>query len=390
MRVVVTTEAHFGLDPSGTFRSDTGGRAYEFWTNYLLAFDEVLVVARVSAQTHHEGFRVEGPGVTVFPLPGYQGWRGSARSYPTVRRALSSIATSQEDSYIVRLPSLIGSTLTGCLRRRRIPYAAEVVGDPYDVFSSGVAHPVVDRVLRTFFTCSLRRTVRRSDAISYVTSHTLQRRYPARTDATTTNYSSVQLPSAAFISSPRKVNPDGRVVVAVGTQSQMYKGHDLLIAAAAELRRRGEPIRVQLVGDGRCQGQLREQAKRLGIADAVDFLGQLPAGPRIRDVLDSADLFVMPSRTEGLPRALIEAMARGMPALGTRVGAIPELLEPPELIDPGSASALADAISVLLRDERRREDLSHANLKRSRDYADEVLRERRRQFYGTVVRQAVR
>lgn len=389
MRVVVTTEAHFGVDPEGTLRSDTGGSAYGFWTSYLMVFDEVLVAARVSAQMHRQGFAVEGPGVTVLPLPGYQGWRGSTTSYPAVRRALSSIAAAREDSYIVRVPSLIGSTLTGFLRRQGIPYAAEVVGDPYDVFSSGIVNPVVDRFLRTTFTRSLRRTVRQASAVSYVTSETLQRRYPAHPGAMTINYSSVRLPPEAFAPSPRKCNPGGRVVVAVGTHSQMYKGHDLLIQAAAELAQRGEPISVQLVGDGRHQNQLREQAKELGIADTVHFIGQLPAGPRIREVLDSADLFVMPSRTEGLPRSLIEAMARGVPSLGSRVGAIPELLKPPELIEPESSSALAEAISALLGDEHRRNHLSAANLECSRSYADEVLHERRRRFYMAVGTKAV-
>lgn len=75
-------------------------------------------------------------------------------------------------------------------------------------------------------------------------------------------------------------------------------------------------------------------AGRLGVADRVTFVGTVPAGAAVRAHLDAADLVVVPSRTEGLPRALIEAMARGLPAVGTTVGGIPELLADVDLVPP--------------------------------------------------------
>ncbi|GAB3976194.1 glycosyltransferase family 4 protein [Plantactinospora veratri] len=80
------------------------------------------------------------------------------------------------------------------------------------------------------------------------------------------------------------------------------------------------------LGDGRYRPRLERLATDLGVRRQVHFTGTISAATEVRRQLDAADLFVMPSRTEGLPKALIEAMARGLPAVATSVGGIPELL----------------------------------------------------------------
>ena len=115
----------------------------------------------------------------------------------------------------------------------------------------------------------------------------------------------------------------------------------------------------------------------------VEFTGAL-SGAAVRSRLDAADLLVMPSRTEGLPRALIEAMARGLPAIATAVGGIPELLAPADLIAPGDPGALAAAIRSRLADPQWLADASARNLTRARAYAQAELTRRRDAFYAAV------
>ncbi|MFG1951498.1 glycosyltransferase [Micromonospora sp. NPDC048830] len=387
MRVVVTSEARFRRTPDGAVWTPDGPD-HGFWTRYLAVFDEVRVVARVqdTERAGETARRVDGDRVGVWPLPYYVG----PRQYLAARRAVAAAvgeAADARDAVILRVPSAIGTLLAAGRDRRRLPYGLEVVADPYDVFAPGaVGHPLRP-LLRRRFAARLRDECAAAVAVSYVTRGHLQSRYPARPGVPTTAASSIDLPPTAFVPQPRRgAVPVGAepTLVTVGTMDQLYKGVDVLIEAVARLAAAGRPVRLAHVGTGRYQPRLADLARRAGVADRVTFLGWCPPGEPLHRRLDAADLFVMPSRTEGLPRALIEAMARALPALGTRVGGIPELLSAQDLVPPGDPGALADAVAAMLGAPERMTAASARNLARARAYSRDVLQPRREAFYRSV------
>jgi glycosyltransferase involved in cell wall biosynthesis len=137
-----------------------------------------------------------------------------------------------------------------------------------------------------------------------------------------------------------------------------YKGHRYLLAALAGGDGVSSSARLRLVGDGPLRGELEAAADALGVADRVDFLGALAEGEVARE-LDEASLFVLPSivgrdgNTEGIPVALMEALAIGVPTVATRVSGVPELVRDGEtgrLAEPGDAASLREAIDGLLAD----------------------------------------
>jgi glycosyltransferase involved in cell wall biosynthesis len=122
------------------------------------------------------------------------------------------------------------------------------------------------------------------------------------------------------------------------------KGHDVLIRAAAEL----PGVRFACVGDGPLRAQLLAQARELGVADRMEFLGYRDDIPSL---LAACDLAVLPSRYEGLPISLIEAMAAGRPVVATNIGGTRELVRDGEtgvLVPPDDPAALAAAIRALV------------------------------------------
>jgi glycosyltransferase involved in cell wall biosynthesis len=201
----------------------------------------------------------------------------------------------------------------------------------------------------------------------------------------TTNYSSVELDSAnisEYVRTPKQHGP--YQLVSVGSLAQMYKGPDVLIEAVARCVRVGLDVTAVIVGDGKFRPALMSQVERAGLASRIQFRGQVTPGEPVRRILDAADLFVLPSRTEGLPRALIEAMARGLPCIGSAVGGIPELLDAGELVPAGDAVALAASIERVLRNPLRMEAMSRRNLACAREFSASIVDERRRRFYRQV------
>ena len=124
-----------------------------------------------------------------------------------------------------------------------------------------------------------------------------------------------------------------------------WKGVDHLIDVTATI----PDLRLIVLGDGPLRGALETQARRLGVADRVLFLGQRPK-VEVQSVLKSSDCFVLNSTYEGLPHVVLEAMLAGIPVIATRVGGTPEVVIHEEtglLVEPGDRHALQAAVNRL-------------------------------------------
>jgi len=165
----------------------------------------------------------------------------------------------------------------------------------------------------------------------------------------------------------------------------MYKAPDVAINAIVLLRQRGIDVRLSILGDGKYRADLERMSSDRAVQEYVQFHGVVPSR-EVRAHLDETDLFIIPSRTEGLPRALIEAMARAVPSIGSTAGGIPELLDAVDLVPPGEVGTLADAIQGILSDPARMMRMSARNLVKARSYKESILRRRRVTFYQAVER----
>ena len=140
---------------------------------------------------------------------------------------------------------------------------------------------------------------------------------------------------------------DATDVVYVG-EFRHIKGADLLIDAVARLRADGKPVTLTLAGDGEELDHLKAQIARLGLGEAVRFIGHVKA----RYGFSKGRLLVVPSRGDSMPYVVIEAAAAGMPMMAANVGGIPEIFaeHTDALFAPNIVGAMADAIEIALED----------------------------------------
>lgn len=382
LSVQVVIEMRFDSTPDGKVWSQTTC-AFDFWQRYLEVFDEVVVVARVrDVPNIEEGFqRVDGPGVRFIRVPHYIGLGQFLLGFLSIKRTfLWNLNT--RNAVIYRIPSVLAEIATRYTRGNRFPFGVEVVGDPFEVFAPGVIHHPFRPLFKWFFKRHVGRFCRRADAVAYVNETVLKKRYPPRASAFVTSYSSVDLPEEAFQIPKRPIKHHGKIkIVLVGSLAQNYKGADVLINAVGKCVKAGHNLELRIVGDGRFKNQLQRQAVALGLDGRVTFVGQLPAGEAVRREMDAGDLFVLPARTEGLPRVVIEAMARSKPCISTTVGGIPELLPAEDLVPPNDIGALTEKIIEVVNDPRRMRNMSERNYKKAREYRKDLLDRRRQVFY---------
>jgi len=149
------------------------------------------------------------------------------------------------------------------------------------------------------------------------------------------------------------------LVVLVGNMHSDVKGHPSLIAAAPTVVREFPEVRFVLAGEGESRPTFAAQVAQLGLEGAFKFLGRRSDIP---EILASCDMAVLPSRAEGLPNAVLEYMAAGLPTIATRVGGIAELVQDGVtglLVPAENANALAGALLRFLRDPEQARQIAN-------------------------------
>jgi glycosyltransferase involved in cell wall biosynthesis len=272
--------------------------------------------------------------------------------------ALRELQTIHRESAIeilwVQDPLVCGAIGWLASRRNRFPWVAEICNDFFDLelLGGSIGESWLKAAVATW---TAMRATRVRAVSSAIRDHLVSRGVPAG--------------KVAVLSCPTDMAhfdpdlwPDARegnrrrwgiaaepVVMFVGALVHR-KGVDLLIDAAAMLRGEFPALRVALIGDGPMRGGLESRVGALGLDGTVMFLGRM-SQDKVPGALAAADLVVLPSRNEGLPRCLVEALAMQRPVVATRISGNTELVEHGEtgvLVEPTS-EALGAGLARLLR-----------------------------------------
>lgn len=290
-----------------------------------------------------------------------------------------SILTS--DCVIARLPSCFGIIACYFALKLHRPLMVEVVGHAWDaLWNYGNLKGKVSAPIMTFLTKTM---VKKAPYVLYVTNIFLQMHYP--TCGKSIGCSDVELPvldEEILVKRFTKIDskPYPIKIGLIGALSSKLKGIGDAIKALSIVRNQIPPFEFHVLGGGD-KRYFYNLAVQKGLKEQVKFDGTLPSGKPVFDWLDQLDLYIQPSKQEGLPRALIEALSRGLPAIGSSVGGIPELLDEECIIKPGDINSLGKKIVWVLSNPSKQKEMAMRNFKRAGEYSKTILDKRRTGFW---------
>lgn len=357
---------------------------YDFYQRYLRVFDELRLTTRCVYEDTLGQSRVplDDPRIEYVPMPFFSGPVQYAKVYFKTGKSIRNI-TEGCDAAILRLPSTTAQRVCRQVMKSGLPYGTELVFDAKDAVDTSTS--LMSKLIWSVIHRQMCNACLKANGVACVTKHYLQSHYTSKhPDAFFENYSSLALPKS-FYTSPR-VYPERKefVISHVCTQVMFNgrKGYNEIIEAMRVLKNRNVNVRVEFAGPDYHNGiqLLSDYAKKLGVEDRVKFIGGVNRR-QLSEYLESSDLYVMPTMAEGLPRVIIEAMAKGLPCITTPVSGNPELVSEHFLVDYYDIATLADRIEELVTDKVVYEATSRENFERSLQYEASVLEKRRDSFY---------
>ncbi len=359
--------------------------SYQVLKRYVDVFSNVTVLARHRELLEDELIDLplaSGEGISFIfleSIASFSSFFGLRQHHEKKIRKI----VKEHDAVIVRLPTELGLMTAKVANRMHKKYLLEVVGCAWDaMWNYGTWQ---SKVYAPFLYGKMKYVVKKANYVTYVTEQFLQKRYRPSRKAKAIGVSDVQLPEAddkTLLQRINKIETMGakRVYGTIGNLQVGYKGIGVAIQTLGEVNHRSNDFEYHILGAGD-PSEYRALAEKLGIADKVFFDGVLPVGEAVFDWLDELDVYLQPSFQEGLPRALVEAMSRGCPSIGSNAGGIPELLDEKMIFRHSNLKQFSNLIHDLKNNKQLMMDEAKYNFNKSREYQKNLLDEKRIAFW---------
>ncbi len=381
MKAIFVHDHYFVEDADkGIYYDGSGGSFTAYmWNRYLAVFDKLTVIGRKKESLPNKLIISSADNVDFYLIDDIQRSVDKILKAKNVREKLSE-KIKEVDYVICRVPSTLGYWAIDECKAQKKKYLMEVVGCPFDAYWNYGG--IITKFIAPLQWLKLRRYARNSLYTVYVTQKFLQKRYPTKNESI--GISNVNLNSIVNIDSALEFYKNDFTIFNIGLIGSFhvkYKGHKEALKALKKNVDNGvTQIKLHLVGSGD-YSWVKELAEDMGVSQYVNFVGLLEAGEKgILPFLDSLHLYIHPSKQEGLPRVVLEAMSRGKLVLGASVAGVPELIDNEFLHTPGDWKKLAEQISHIYENRKNWDSIVKNNLNVVADYTENILQTNRVNF----------
>lgn len=290
------------------------------------------------------------------------------------------------DIVILRLPSIVSINLFKYVKKYKKIYFTELMGCAWDAYWN---HSFFGKIVAPFMFFKMKKIVKNANYALYVTANFLQKRYPTRCDSIAASNVRINFFSDDVIALRKKKiqnkNNDTLYLMTTAAVDVKYKGQEYVIRSIPILKKRGINVKYYLAGGGD-QSRLKKIISKYKVDENVCFLGSLPHD-EVFSYLDKIDIYIQPSLQEGLPRAVIEALSRGCPVIGTTTAGIPELVQDRFLVKRKSSKDISKKIlDYISLDEKDKLKIIDENYKKSKQYDEQILNERRNKYFIKILK----
>lgn len=267
--------------------------------------------------------------------------------------------------------SIINSLCVLAAENSNTPYVTVVVGCAWDALWN---HSFKGKLMAPLCYLLEKWCQKKSKFSIYVTKSFLQSRYPTEGRYIACSNVELNFDGPAY---PRADIDENCINIAtVAAIDVKYKGQKYVIEALSKLKNSDRKFLYHLVGSGD-DTSLKKYAKKLGVLENVIFHGPIPHS-EIYNFLDTIEIYIQPSKQEGLPRSVIEAMSRGCLCLGSNIAGMPELIDSSFLFNAGDSDRIAQLLDSITKEDIINQ--GKLNIERAREYSKELLDKKRNKF----------
>lgn len=389
MDLVFVYEDKIAQDTEGNYYTGSAFSQAVF-DRYLQHFDRITILMRkadiapddTEALARMNKLNTEKIDVVILP-----DLTASIRNYFSIklrrkfRRTVIENITSDR-AVIIRAPSDSGTIAAKYCRKIGKPFLVEAVGCPWDSLWN---HSLRGKITAPRSWLHFRRTMKLAPYAVYVTSEFLQRRYPTQgAQAAISDVELQPMDDSILVKRLEKIEShSGKIKLATAAAVNVaFKGQQFVIEALAKLKAEGRTDFEYHMAGGGDNSVLKNLAEQLGVSEQIVFEGSLPHD-KMFAWLDNMDLYIQPSLQEGLPRAVVEAMSRGLPALGARTGGIPELLGEKYIFGRKDVEGIVNLLPDISEEEMK--TMAEKNFEHAKNFQKELLEKKRYDFYAAFV-----
>jgi len=355
----------------------------EMFKRYFHVVDELVVVIRTLHLdiTYEEAKmkKVELENMTFVEIGNLNSPKGFLFERNKYKKIIET-CVKESDLIFARMPSIISDMTLDIAKKYKKKYLVEVGGCAWDAYWN---HSWIGKLVAPYMYFNEKRHIKNADFSIYVTKRWLQSRYPSRgIQATASNVYLKNVKKNVLEKRIEKIKQKKEETFVIGTTAAInvkYKGQQYVIQAISNLNNKGYNFRYELVGGGE-EKYLKKVASNFNVENNIQFKG-LMLQEDVMDWLESIDMYIQPSKQEGLPRALVEALSMACPAMGSTTAGIPELLQRENIFSNESVDEIEE---ILIKYHNSKDMLinnAKLNYEKSKEFQLEKLNDSRNKIY---------